>query len=285
MDKDRADSPKQVYDESHAPDPVAVRAREDAVAVTDNQEAHPWLNRFLIVFAILILIVGTFGAVVSTINSIQLKHQTEQLQAQNAELHRQQVCIIKLIRVSAKEQKARSHIATDDRQAIRDLVHNVSHAKSPEDVQKAFHLYNVENARNDARRAQNPIPTFDLNVCDLSSTNIIPSRTPTPTSTDVPSGTPTAHNSLHNHKPGHSPSPTSSNGATHPQAAPGAPRTVTRTNPGTHTTQTVTRTPRPSQSHSPTLAPSTSPNPGVARPVVQSVCHELPTLPLIGPVC
>lgn len=248
-----------IFAPDHVPDPVATKAAQYAVEVTDHDEPHPIWNKFVIIAVIFLVIAGTFGAIIGTINTVSL-------QTQNSELKKQQVCNTQLLKVITTEQQARANIAADDRKAIKDLVASVSRAKTPQDVQRAFTTFNQESVANDKRRALFPVPNVDENVCAIKPGSDI-------TSSNSPTATVTPSKSVLVPKPKTSSVP---NGGGN--NAPKVPSGSTRTVPGPTRTVTKTRTVKPPKPTIITIPPIGVPIPPipVVTPLTNPLCSSVP---------
>lgn len=254
------DSNDDLFAANHAPDPVAVRAQNYAVEVTNPDERHPWLSRIVILLAIFLVVAGTFGAVVGTINTIELRHQ-------NSELRTQQVCQAQLLKSLTLEQQARTDISADDRNAVSTLIASVSRARSEKAVQAAFKTYNAEAKENDIKRAKYPIPTFNDNVC-LTTTQ--------KEAIEHSESSPVPMNSTTTPKPGKtSGSTTNAKSTPHASSTPGGgvgPK-VTKTVVVPRATVTATRTKtKTSTPTSITTPPNTNPLNPIVGPVTSTVC-------------
>lgn len=245
-----------IFSKDHVPDPVAVRAREFAVKVTDPKPKNSWWSRLLVILAIILILAGTTGAVLGGINTAQNSTQTQTLQ-------QQQACIKDLLRVITQEQQARAQIAADDRNTIRNLVFEVSKAKNQHQVDKAFAEFRHQSHLNDLARERHPLPVVNKNVCDVQgfvgNTSSISPQQPQPTSSHSPSPKKSSSSPQAGSQPFPTPGPTTTQGS--------APR------PGT--TTIVIRSTAPNGQ--PTVVKTTT---TTTRPIVQPV-----PVPILTPIC
>lgn len=260
-------------------DPLAGPATDFAMhAEDDTKPKHPGRDKAMFVLIIILLVVGTFAATVTAINSIVLRHtttqqstQTTELKQQNAELKAQQKCQNNLLKAFTKEQRIRSNIADDDRRVLRELVSSIG---SGVPFEVALHRFNVQNHRNDVRRAHNPVPVIKTSVCHFTVKNgkIVPN--PQPGASSSPGSTPSGSGG--------------SNGAQPSQGAqPPAGTTSSRTNVtipvGQPRPTQATSTHNPGPRPTPTPQPHPTPTHTTAKPPVPKP-HPTPII-TIPPIC
>lgn len=186
-------------------DPVATNAARIAIEQTDKPKPkYPWLNGLMITIIAVIILFGTAGAVLGTINTFQVQKNNHELATQNDKIARQQkvvrqqqICVTSVLQALTEEQNARVHIAADDRTALQILVSEIASATTPEQVDAALDEFQHRSHVNDLRRAKFPTPTFDTNVCHI-----------------VNKGDPGAK---HTHMPSTSPTPTKHTKSSHPK--------------------------------------------------------------------
>ncbi len=261
-----------------APDPAAINAAKYAIEVTEKNRkpAHPLANKVAVIVIALIILIGTFGAVIGTLNTVQLRNQ-------NDTLKQEQQCQTVLLDTITREQKARAAIAADDREAQADYAESNALATSRQERLQALEVLKKQLAINEKRRSQFPVPTFDKTACKVVSeeakklglTPSAPSSNNSPVKSSKVSGSKTTVANV----PGTSPSanaPRRSASATAPANVPAnGPTTVTRTaqrtvsvqKPGT--TRTVVRpAPKPTSQPPASSRPRLLPLPGCSLTVL-----------------
>lgn len=252
MDEYKTDDP---YEPGHVDDPVTKDAVAVAMAATERQAQRRWYERAFTWFVIVVLALGTAGAVVSAINAVEIHNQNNSLRAT-------QECLIKLDSELQAEQAVRTQIAADDRRAVDNLVAAIATAKSPKQVQQALQSYQATRKRNDSRRAKYVTRIPDVNECKLVEASVQPSLTAPSTPAALPATpTPTKKSAKPSAKSTPHPSPTPGTGVRTVTNVVHAPQpgktyyvTVVRT-------RTVTKTAPPIRIPVPVTVPAPIPKP------------------------
>lgn len=149
------------YGPEHVPDPVTEEAVAAAMAATDPQvKTEPWFERFFVTIIIVILAIGLTGTVIGGWNSIELGNSNQQLRIE-------QNCLVRLNQQLQHDENVRSRIASDDRQAVDDVIKAVSEGKNAKDIRRAFDKYFAQRKANDKKRTEYGLDKPVTDTCPL----------------------------------------------------------------------------------------------------------------------
>lgn len=247
-----------LYAEDHVPDPVTEGAVAAAMAATTpgkkslGERAITFVLVFIGLLLTSLIVLGVFNA----INNSTTSHKQAE---QQTELGRQNACLTSLLQNFLVDQQSRTIIAADDRNAVRDLIKEITQAKTVPQKFQAIDNFNARSKVNDKRRASLPLFTpqcegIKTGKVQLPATVVLPKIRPTATKTKA-SSAPTAGGTTASSAPAHAaPAPA-------PTPTPAARQHVATSRPAPQPTSRHFTRPLPSPT-------ATTPSPIVSLPHV-----------------
>lgn len=136
----------ELYRPGHEPSDIVKASIEAAKAATAHLYKPSLASRISWAFLWFILAVGSVGAALGTLNTMQQART-------NADLRHQQACLTGLLTQVQANSVVNSKISSDDRAVLDNLVTTIATAQSPSDVRKAFEQYKQQRAQSDRNRA------------------------------------------------------------------------------------------------------------------------------------
>lgn len=240
-------------------DPVTANAVAAAMAATERPKSSVW-SKIGTWVAVFVALIATAAAIVGAVNSVNIRNTQDSLR-------KQQNCLISLIAQVQADGVARTKIAADDRKVIRDLVADITKAKKPDDVRKAFDKFNKASAQNDKNRSSIlfKIPAVG-NACNVKRVQATTAFGPT--TINIPSShqTPPTKGTTRPKASGSTKSPTQPAGSQPRNPVLPAPSEITPA-PGIPHLTSQPAAPRPSPTPSRTHAPTPGPTTTVTKPV------------------
>lgn len=259
----------ELYSKDHVPDPVTEGAVAAAMAATapTRKSLGERSATFVLIFIGLLL---SSLIVLGVFNAISANSANNKVAEQQRELAKQNSCLTSLVHNFLVDQQSRAIIAADDRNAVRDLIRDITQAKTLPQKIRAIDNFNARSKINDVRRSQ--LPTNHPECAGIAPAKFsVPSAVIVPalpkTSTSAPLTPSPAATATHSPASAHStptPTPTSQ-----PRTSAAAPQPAPAPKPAPKPSRT---TPRP--------VPVPTPPPLLRLPSAVPLPHVC-----VGPFC